>query len=440
MNFSSHLIIAGGRIDSGGAASRPTMWAIAIPIFAAMCTPVTEVYTTPGCRFCAQAKGFLKKRGVEYVEKDVGDDANLLNDMINRAGAATLPQIFIAGQHIGGCTDMLEMHKAGELASRFAAAGIELLDIPDEPAIVTSPIPEVCNRDGGVLNAPIFGSSSGTKDAKPGAADTLASAMQRTILQLVDEHTLDDGRCDMKALQISAEFATFLDLAGSLCSLSVTEQLGPSSSLSERKAFWINLYNCLVLHSTIVLGAPTDANERGRYFSGESGAAYDVGGLTFCLDDIEHGVLRANSPTVGGKTLFTADDPRLSCVLPELDPRLHFALNCGARSCPPIKVYTTARLEEGLDLASRAFLEADLSPDVEASKLVCTKLLDWYGPDFGADSRARIARLRDLLPVSEISSSPSIQTLRSDLDALATGPQSPTLVFRDYDWGSDIDP
>ena len=59
------------------------------------------------------------------MEKDVSDDAKLLDNMIKRAGAATLPQIFIAGQHIGGCTDMLEMHEAGELASCFAAAGIE---------------------------------------------------------------------------------------------------------------------------------------------------------------------------------------------------------------------------------------------------------------------------------------------------------------------------
>ena len=188
-----------------------------------------------------------------------------------------------------------------------------------------------------------------------------------------------------------------------------------------------------------MLGAPTDAEERGRYFSGESGAAYDVGGLVFCLDDIEHGVLRANAPTVGGKTLFLPDDLRLPCVLPELDPRLHFALNCGARSCPPIKIYTTARLEEGLNLATRAFLEADLAPNVNANELVCTKLLDWYGPDFGVDSRARVARLRDLLPADDVSSSPSMQRLRSDLDALATGLPPPTLVFRNYDWGSDID-
>ena len=40
-----------------------------------------------------------------------------------------------------------------------------------------------------------------------------------------------------------------------------------------------------------------------------------------------------------------------------MDPRIHFALVCGAKSCPPIKVYTPDSLEDGLDSATMAFCE-----------------------------------------------------------------------------------
>jgi hypothetical protein len=70
---------------------------------------------------------------------------------------------------------------------------------------------------------------------------------------------------------------------------------------------------------------------------------YNIGGAVYSLDDIEHGVLRANRghPAAGGRPQFGPEDPRRrGLVVQELDPRIHFALNCGARSCPPIRVYT----------------------------------------------------------------------------------------------------
>ena len=44
-------------------------------------------------------------------------------------------------------------------------------------------------------------------------------------------------------------------------------------------------------------------------------------------------------------------------VVSPVDPRIHFALVCGAKSCPPIKVYTPTSLQEGLDSATMAFCE-----------------------------------------------------------------------------------
>jgi hypothetical protein len=86
--------------------------------------------------------------------------------------------------------------------------------------------------------------------------------------------------------------------------------------------------NCLVLHATAVLGSPEDAEERGLFFSGASGAAYRIAGYRFSLDEIEHGILRCNAPQVGKSIpLFDGDDPRMVFVLPELDRMRILALH-----------------------------------------------------------------------------------------------------------------
>lgn len=75
-------------------------------------------------------------------------------------------------------------------------------------------------------------------------------------------------------------------------------------------------------------------------------SSYNVGGHTFSLDDIEHGILRCNKkhPT-SGAVAFSISDPRLPFVLHlPLDPRIHFALNCGAKGCPAIRAYATLQM------------------------------------------------------------------------------------------------
>lgn len=109
-----------------------------------------------------------------------------------------------------------------------------------------------------------------------------------------------------------------------------------------------------------------------------------------------------------------------------------FPPRSGARSCPPIKFYRAESCEEELALSARAFLEDDLevqpTPD-GGSQLACTKLLDWYGRDFGEAPRARVEKLRTLLPEAS--------PLHSALGELLSLSGEPHLEFRPYDWGSN---
>ena len=79
---------------------------------------------------------------------------------------------------------------------------------------------------------------------------------------------------------------------------------------------------------------------------------------------------------------FSEEDPRLVNVVP-LDPRIHFALNCGAKSCPAIRIYSEANLENGLESATRTFL-SDTVIVSGTGKIVLSKILLWYASDFGS--------------------------------------------------------
>ena len=75
-----------------------------------------EIYTTMLCPYCWRAKKLLEERGVAYQEVDVMTDGKLRAEMRQRAGGRTsVPQIFINGQHVGGCDDLYALDRAGKL-------------------------------------------------------------------------------------------------------------------------------------------------------------------------------------------------------------------------------------------------------------------------------------------------------------------------------------
>lgn len=79
------------------------------------------IYTTTYCPYCVRAKDLLKRKGASYSEISAEDDT-VREDMIKKAGGQrTVPQIFINGQHIGGCDDLYALDKTGKLDPLLAA-------------------------------------------------------------------------------------------------------------------------------------------------------------------------------------------------------------------------------------------------------------------------------------------------------------------------------
>ena len=74
------------------------------------------IYTKPYCPYCIRAVSLLEKKGVEFQEIEAAFDPEKRQEMVQRAnGRSTFPQIFIGGQHIGGCDDMMALERAGKL-------------------------------------------------------------------------------------------------------------------------------------------------------------------------------------------------------------------------------------------------------------------------------------------------------------------------------------
>jgi len=130
-------------------------------------------------------------------------------------------------------------------------------------------------------------------------------------------------------------------------------------SFNIKIAFYINLYNSLVLHGFTVLGPPSTMHQR-IYFYNHT--CYHLGGFNFSLNDIEHGLLRGNQkPHNSYCRVFHPNDQRMRCSVLVWDPRIHFALVRGTKSCPVLRVYDPENLDPMLDEAAVDFCTRHVS-------------------------------------------------------------------------------
>jgi len=175
-------------------------------------------------------------------------------------------------------------------------------------------------------------------------------------------------------------------------------------------AFWINVYNA----GTQVLAEREPGRYRSilrtwRFFGAD---CVTVGGTALSLDEIEHGVLRGSRSKYGlgylPKLLVSSFEREYR--LSEADPRIHFALNCAAESCPPIRCYEPDRIDEQLDLATESYLDATVEYDPAAGTVAIPRVFRWYAGDF--DDPVAFLRDHGALPAEA----------------------SPTVEYRDWNW------
>ncbi len=81
-----------------------------------------EIYTKDYCPYCKRAKRLLAGKGIEFREFDVTHDVAGQEEMIERSGRRTVPQIFIDGVHLGGSDDLVAYSRSGELDRQLETA------------------------------------------------------------------------------------------------------------------------------------------------------------------------------------------------------------------------------------------------------------------------------------------------------------------------------
>ena len=162
-----------------------------------------------------------------------------------------------------------------------------------------------------------------------------------------------------------------------------------------RLAFWINAYNAYTVRG-VLDNYPFDSvlNVEGFF----DRISYSVAGGEYTLNEIENEQIRP---------VFN-------------EPRIHFAVNCASRGCPPLRgeAFTGGDLERQLEEQSVSFVRANCQYRANEMAIHLSKIFEWFGADF-----AGVGGVREFVA----------SRLDAD-DAAAVRLESNSLVFVDYDW------
>ena len=184
---------------------------------------------------------------------------------------------------------------------------------------------------------------------------TFSHAAWNTLAQ---KHISASGKVNYKGFK--ADITAFDAYLKSLAANPVQS----SWSSRQKMAYWINAYNAFTI-KLIVDNYPVKS-----ITDLDGGKPWDkkwikLGGKTYSLNNIEHDILR----------------PQFK------DARIHFAVNCAAKSCPPVwnKAWTAANLNGQLERSAKAFINNAKYNNVGGSNAAISKIFEWYAVDFGDD-------------------------------------------------------
>lgn len=243
----------------------------------------------------------------------------------------------------------------------------------------------------------------------------------RTMIQGIETRATTPNGVDYIAASEDPMFKVFEEEACELQCISMGEM-----EEKTKIPFSINLYNVMIKHAYIKVGIPEDSANRGAFFGG---IGYDVGGYTLSFDDLEHGILRANTRhPYHFKPIFSKSDPRLSFKVSELDPKIHFVLNCGANSCPPVGKYTVEAIEEEMRIAATAFCLQNNNVVIDEDKyeLSLSMLFKWYRSDFCSSPKRLPYKIAEYLTGEK----------KEKLERMLESKKPIKIKYLTYDWGA----
>jgi hypothetical protein len=204
-----------------------------------------------------------------------------------------------------------------------------------------------------------------------------------------------------------------------LADVPVDELYNSLNTERKKKAFWINIYNAYV--QILLLNDPKLFEDRNSWFGYNffTTPQVEIAGKKLSFDDIEHGIMRRSKIklSMGYLEQWFVDDFVKRFWWDEVDPRIHFALNCGAASCPYIAVYSPERVEEQLDITTKNYLEETTDYYPEENSVEVNKLMSWFRADFGGPSGSiKMLKNYDVIPENA----------------------DPDISYKEYDWTLEL--
>lgn len=194
--------------------------------------------------------------------------------------------------------------------------------------------------------------------------------------------------------------------------LSLDDLEASLDSYAKGLAFWINTYNAFIQFQ--LLKDPSLLDDKSTFYTKES---IDIGGTLVSFDLIEHGIIRNSRWKLGLGYIkkWNASKFEKKFRLKGKDGRVHFALNCGALSCPPVAVYNDENLDAQLTEVIKYFLPKVTQHDSDT--VITTPLFSWFRGDFGGTS--------------------GIKKFLSEYGIIENGDLN--LEYGDYDWTLDLE-
>ena len=191
------------------------------------------------------------------------------------------------------------------------------------------------------------------------------------------------------------------DVYANIIESSTQDELEEQLDTDAKKfAFWINVYNGYIQR---VLSEHPEFYENRRSFYKKK--LIPVGGRVMTFSDIEHGIIRR---TQFEYFLGYVMNPFAKRFKKKLRPkkedfRVHFALNCGAKSCPPVRAYTAENLETQIEDSTQKFLNKFSSYDEASNTVNTTALFSWFRGDFkGKKGTKKILKRYGIIPSTDV--------------------------------------
>lgn len=274
-----------------------------------------------------------------------------------------------------------------------------------------------------------YGQALNCSEDAPSTTINLGAQLRQAANAMKFEAIDDNGNVDYRKLRDTEAYQSFQRLTWQLHRF----PLDSLKTRDQKLAFWINIFNVLVIDSVIQFGIKKTVHEKTGFFVK---AAYIIGGYRFSMDDIEHGILRNNqgNPAIPGPQ-FSPNDPRTALVIKPFDPRIHFTLVCGAKSCPPIGFYRDDNIDQQLDLATANFFSSEVEVDLTAKRIALSQIFRWFAPDFGGSLLNQAGQGNFTSVLRFIAQHTSDEDVRL---ALTEEAQAFKVSFKHYDWGLNI--